>query len=125
MGLRSTIRGGISGLCLCSPPTPVVSLPVPLRADPKKASTRIGYWRYSCNELGTQDMAAQMERIHNVKCTELGAGQVGELTGNLDRVASAAMSPGVLACVSEAPEFVSRCVYLCALWCWGTGYKAE
>ena len=47
------------------------------RTDPRKASTRVAYWRYSCNELGTHDVSAQLERLHNVKCTELGGAQVG------------------------------------------------
>lgn len=59
--LVSTHR--ISCLCTCF-------------TDPRKASTRVAYWRYSNNELGTQDVAAQLERIHNVKCTELGSGRV-------------------------------------------------
>jgi hypothetical protein len=35
------------------------------------------YWKFSVNELGMMDVAAQLERLHNAKCAELGVGQVG------------------------------------------------
>ena len=32
---------------------------------------RARYWQFSCNELGQQDIAAQIEHIHHVKTAEL------------------------------------------------------
>ena len=42
-------------------------------------SARMGasYWHYTVNELGMEDVAAQIDHIHVVKCSELRGGHAG------------------------------------------------
>ncbi len=35
------------------------------------------YWHYTVNELGMEDVAAQIDHIHVVKCSELRGGAAG------------------------------------------------
>ena len=51
-------------------------------ADPARQGAR--YWHYTVNELGIQDIEAQIDRIHAVKIAELGAGgRAGLVSGPL------------------------------------------
>ena len=50
-------------------------------ADPAKRGAR--YWHFTVNELGIQDMEAQVERIHSVKSAELGPKGKGLVHGPL------------------------------------------
>lgn len=38
------------------------------------------YWRYTLNELGMKDIGAQLEYIHQIKCSELESGLYGDST---------------------------------------------
>lgn len=51
------------------PATPTARCPF---ADPARRGWR--YWAYNINHMGMNDIAAQLDHIHNVKCAELGAG---------------------------------------------------
>jgi hypothetical protein len=42
-----------------------------VNADPQKAPSSAEYWRYSNNELGTHDVPALLERLHDVNAMEL------------------------------------------------------
>ncbi|GFR48097.1 hypothetical protein Agub_g9782 [Astrephomene gubernaculifera] len=42
--------------------------------DPARRGRR--YWQYNINHMGMYDIGAQLDHIHNVKCAELGAGNV-------------------------------------------------
>ena len=48
-------------------------------------SARMGssYWHYTVNELGMEDVAAQIDHIHVVKCSELRGGAAGLVVGPL------------------------------------------
>lgn len=48
-------------------------------------SARMGssYWHYTVNELGMEDVAAQIDHIHVVKCSELRGGAAGLVAGPL------------------------------------------
>jgi len=45
----------------------------PPRAHSNPARSGAAYWAYSINELGMEDVAALVDRIHAVKCAELGS----------------------------------------------------
>ena len=48
-------------------------------------SARMGstYWHYTVNELGMEDVAAQIDHLHVVKCSELRGGAAGLVAGPL------------------------------------------
>ena len=62
-------------------PQQVTCLTPHVLADPAKRGAR--YWHFTVNELGIQDMEAQVERIHCVKSAELGSRGKGLVHGPL------------------------------------------
>lgn len=53
----------------CLTPLPPSSPPPSTHPDPSRQG--MGYWRYTINELGIYDMAAQVDKLHEVK-TQVG-----------------------------------------------------
>ncbi|EIE26467.1 hypothetical protein COCSUDRAFT_39557 [Coccomyxa subellipsoidea C-169] len=58
------------------------------RSNPPRVhidSARMGstYWHYTVNELGMEDVAAQIDHLHVVKCSELRGGAAGLVAGPL------------------------------------------
>ena len=51
------------------------------RADPARMGA--SYWCYTVNELGMEDVAAQIDHVHVVKCSELRGGAAGLVAGPL------------------------------------------
>ena len=53
-------------------------------ADPDKMGAK--YWHYTVNELGLEDVTAQIDHIHAIKCGELNVGgPAGLVAGPLAR----------------------------------------
>ncbi|EFN54144.1 hypothetical protein CHLNCDRAFT_53131 [Chlorella variabilis] len=71
------------------------SNPPRMHANPRLGGSR--YWNYSLNELGTQDIAAQIAQIHAVKMRELRPGSgYGQAGGAMERAASLGAPAGAV-----------------------------
>ncbi|KAG2433660.1 hypothetical protein HXX76_008031 [Chlamydomonas incerta] len=55
------------------------------------------YWRYNINHMGMYDIAAQLDHIHNIKCSELGAGSVTLDLDHLGPLAGSFLGGGLAA----------------------------
>eukprot|EP00798_Chlamydomonas_sp_ICE-L_P025587 gene25587-11240_t len=86
-----------------------------------KVQSGVGYWRFTVNDIGLADVSSQLDRIHDVKCRELGAGQVNiDLTSRMGPLAksyfskqqpscsSAGLSPTYSASTCEASASLTR-----------------
>lgn len=72
------------------------------------------YWRYTMNELGAEDIAAQVDHIHMVKCGELQSGWVWRHTALEDSAALAEPAPRMRRTVSDTALAERRRVELAA-----------
>eukprot|EP00798_Chlamydomonas_sp_ICE-L_P032016 gene32016-16537_t len=79
------------------------SNPPCLHQDPAVMSGS-AYWKFTVNDLGMADISSQLDRIHDVKCNELGAGQSRNSSGN---EAAAEMLPRMS---TSAPKTVRHVV---------------
>ncbi|KAL6010774.1 hypothetical protein ACLOJK_001216 [Asimina triloba] len=91
--------------------------------DVLKALTNFRYWRYTINEHGTQDLSAMIEKIHEIKTTELKYTQPNNDDKNSDEpyklctvchsLGGAVMLMYVITCrIEEKPHRLSRLILL-------------
>ncbi len=91
---------------------PLEPSPLPAAADEGRKGAR--YWFFTANELGMEDVAAQIDHLHIVKCAELrtaGAGFVaGPLAHGFRRQAAArgAMRRSASGCARRARSAIER-----------------
>ena len=61
--------------------------------DADRAPGGLRYWKYTVNEMGLEDVAAQVDHIHVVKCAELAAAAAGAGRGGDDGDGPSSSSP--------------------------------
>ncbi|GAB4815151.1 hypothetical protein N2152v2_002197 [Parachlorella kessleri] len=76
------------------------SNPPRAHVDPRMQGAR--YWRYSLNELGMEDVAAQVDHIHKVKIGELTSGGVWRSAALEDDMAAAGHKAGLRRIASDS-----------------------